>query len=69
MKINEGQQLKFFASYTVYVDTGKFQTTNITVFASQFNTNDNEFALILQMLHNMWSTKKTCESTPSITRK
>ena len=35
MKVNEGQQLKLFTSYTVYVDTGKFQTTNKTVFASQ----------------------------------
>ena len=35
MKSNEGQQLKFLASYTVYVDIGIFQTTNKTVFASQ----------------------------------
>ena len=32
MKANNSS---FFASYTVYVDTGKFQTTNKTVFASQ----------------------------------
>ena len=32
MKANNSS---FFPSYTVYVDTGKFQTTNKTVFASQ----------------------------------